>query len=204
GLQGAGLWCERWPRTRVRAMAGHYLEAVREARPHGPYLLGGYCMGGLVALEMARRLQAQGETVALLAVLDTPWPRMADRWRSFPHRVIDSVTRCRWSLRWAPEILARRRQAPRLDARFRRHVEELHRLAFNRCRPRPYAGRAVAVIARDHADYDRRRSEAFLHRAVPNARIVNVPGTHLSCVTDALATKEIAAALEKSIAAKPH
>ena len=37
----------------------------------GPYFLGGYCMGGTVAFEVAQQIQAQGERVALLALFDT-------------------------------------------------------------------------------------------------------------------------------------
>lgn len=43
---------------------------MREVRPRGPYLLGGLCVGGAIAIEMARRLDAAGERVALVAVID--------------------------------------------------------------------------------------------------------------------------------------
>jgi thioesterase domain-containing protein len=55
-------------------MAAEYLKAVREVQAHGPYLLGGWSIGGLIALEMARQLQAQGEEIRLLAVFDTKAP----------------------------------------------------------------------------------------------------------------------------------
>ncbi len=51
-------------------MATYYVEKVRAFQPSGPYHLGGYCFGGNVAQEMARQLEAQGETTALLALLD--------------------------------------------------------------------------------------------------------------------------------------
>ena len=57
--------------TRVEDMASHYLRGVREVQPHGPYCLSGYSFGGFVAFEMAQQLHAAGETVALLALLDT-------------------------------------------------------------------------------------------------------------------------------------
>jgi thioesterase domain-containing protein len=63
----AGL--EEW-RT-VEEMATGYLREVRAFQPVGPYCLGGYCFGGNVAYEMARQLHAEGETVALLALLDS-------------------------------------------------------------------------------------------------------------------------------------
>src|SRR5205085_4381299 len=51
-------------------MAEHYVAAIRARQPQGPYYLGGYCFGGVVAYEMARQLRAAGQTVALAAILD--------------------------------------------------------------------------------------------------------------------------------------
>jgi amino acid adenylation domain-containing protein len=50
-------------------MAERHLEAIRGVQPHGPYMLGGECNGGLVAYEIARRLEAEGEPVSLLLLL---------------------------------------------------------------------------------------------------------------------------------------
>ena len=52
-------------------MAADYLEEVRGCQGEGPYLLGGWSMGGFVAWEMARRLQEDGQEVALLALIDS-------------------------------------------------------------------------------------------------------------------------------------
>jgi thioesterase domain-containing protein/acyl carrier protein len=66
---------------RIEDMAAHYLEEIRDVQPAGPYYLGGYSLGGSVALEMAQQLHARGERVALLAILDhTPPPT---RYRRF-------------------------------------------------------------------------------------------------------------------------
>jgi thioesterase domain-containing protein len=54
----------------IEEMAACYVGELRELRPHGPYYLGGYCFGGTVAYEMARQLHAQGEQVALLALIN--------------------------------------------------------------------------------------------------------------------------------------
>ncbi|MCX4984424.1 non-ribosomal peptide synthetase/type I polyketide synthase [Streptomyces sp. NBC_00572] len=54
----------------VEDMAAHYVAAVREALPEGPYRLGGWSMGGVIALEMAAQLTAAGAEVDLLAVVD--------------------------------------------------------------------------------------------------------------------------------------
>jgi acyl carrier protein len=63
----------------LEVMAAAHITAMRTAQPKGPYLLGGFCNGGLVAYEMARQLHAEGETVDLL-VLMNPHPVTYLRW----------------------------------------------------------------------------------------------------------------------------
>ena len=52
----------------------HYLGEIRRLQPEGPYLIAGYCFGGLVAYEMAQQLQAAGETVAPLLLIEAEAP----------------------------------------------------------------------------------------------------------------------------------
>ncbi|XYH97119.1 SDR family NAD(P)-dependent oxidoreductase [Sorangium sp. So ce1128] len=52
-------------------MVEHYVHCIRLVQPKGPYVLGGYSFGGLIALETARRLQAEGERIRHLILLDT-------------------------------------------------------------------------------------------------------------------------------------
>ncbi|MBW4682785.1 MAG: hypothetical protein KME19_22295 [Microcoleus vaginatus WJT46-NPBG5] len=56
----------------VEEMAANYVDTLRVVQPEGPYLLGGSSFGGTVAFEMAQQLEAQGQKVALLALIDTP------------------------------------------------------------------------------------------------------------------------------------
>ncbi|MCQ8193861.1 type I polyketide synthase [Streptomyces rugosispiralis] len=58
----------------IPAMADRYLSAVRAYQPHGPYLLGGWSMGGTVAHEMARALERRGERTDLLVMIDSNTP----------------------------------------------------------------------------------------------------------------------------------
>jgi amino acid adenylation domain-containing protein len=51
--------------------ARKYLEAVRVLQPRGPYQFIGQCQGSYIAFEMARQLEAEGETVSFLGILDT-------------------------------------------------------------------------------------------------------------------------------------
>ena len=61
-------------------MATHYLSEMKQVQPQGPWYLGGYCFGSIVAFEIAQRLRAQGEEVKLLAVFNGPSPDWIKRW----------------------------------------------------------------------------------------------------------------------------
>ncbi|MCP4658569.1 MAG: amino acid adenylation domain-containing protein [bacterium] len=76
GLQAPGLEPGGWARQpgSVQEMARLYLDAVRTVWPQGPYRLGGWSFGGLVAFEMARQLTEGGQEVAVLALVDTTAP----------------------------------------------------------------------------------------------------------------------------------
>jgi len=69
-LRARGMDGVQEPLTRFEAMAAYYIEEIRQVQPHGPYQIGGFSWGGSMAFEMARQLQARGEAVALLAIID--------------------------------------------------------------------------------------------------------------------------------------
>ncbi|MGA8595614.1 MAG: non-ribosomal peptide synthetase, partial [Bryobacteraceae bacterium] len=69
-LQAAGLDGESPAASSLEEMASHYLRAIRTRQEEGPYYLGGFSAGGIVALEMARQLERAGDRVALLAVFE--------------------------------------------------------------------------------------------------------------------------------------
>jgi amino acid adenylation domain-containing protein len=70
GLRAPGVDRRRPPLGTVEELAAHYVGEIREAQPHGPYRLAGFCFSGLVAYEMTRVLQGLGETVSTLALID--------------------------------------------------------------------------------------------------------------------------------------
>jgi amino acid adenylation domain-containing protein len=79
GLEARGVDGEQRPLTSVEEMAAAYVEAVRGVQPRGPYLLGGWSLGGVIAFEMARQFQAHGETVDQLVLLDSVAPNAVKR-----------------------------------------------------------------------------------------------------------------------------
>jgi thioesterase domain-containing protein/acyl carrier protein len=70
----------------ARAIGARVRESIAKLRPHGPYVLAGYCLGGVAAFEAAQLLIASGETVALVAPFDTPapgYPKVWSSWRRY-------------------------------------------------------------------------------------------------------------------------
>lgn len=84
GLQCQGLDGYSAFLTRIEEMASAYLRDIRSVQRTGPYLLGGYCMGGTIAFEAARQLHAMGEEIALLIIMDTP------NWAALPKESVRS------------------------------------------------------------------------------------------------------------------
>jgi amino acid adenylation domain-containing protein len=78
GLQAVGLYGRHAPQTSVPDMARLYVEEIRQVQPNGPYLIGGYCFGALVAFEVAKQLRAAGEQIELLATFNGPAPSYND------------------------------------------------------------------------------------------------------------------------------
>jgi amino acid adenylation domain-containing protein len=74
GFQARGLDSPQKPHTSIKEMAIEYIESLRSIQPYGPYLLGGWSIGGAIAFEMAQQLCSQGEQVLKLVLFDSLAP----------------------------------------------------------------------------------------------------------------------------------
>ncbi|MBD2254358.1 amino acid adenylation domain-containing protein [Nostoc parmelioides FACHB-3921] len=79
GLQAQGFYGDKEPLMRVEDMASVYVKTIREFQPKGPYRVGGWSFGGVVAYEVAQQLHRQGQEVSLLAILDSYVPILLDK-----------------------------------------------------------------------------------------------------------------------------
>lgn len=87
GLQARGLDGKEAPFTSVPEMATHYVQAMKQVHPQGPFLIAGVCTGGLIAYEMARQLRAE-KTETTIFMLDTWHP---DSYTSHRRRLLNPV-----------------------------------------------------------------------------------------------------------------
>jgi amino acid adenylation domain-containing protein len=95
GLQHQSQDGHRALYTSIEKMAAYYVREVRTVQAKGPYFLGGYCIGGMVAFEMAQQLQKQGQEVALVVLLDPVNP-MTGELSSVDKPVPSLLSQVRW------------------------------------------------------------------------------------------------------------
>lgn len=85
GLQSVGISKKEPPLSTIEEMAARYIKAIQVVQPEGPYALGGWSLGALIAFEMAQQLQQAGQSVGLLVSLDGPAcspSRMINTWET--------------------------------------------------------------------------------------------------------------------------
>ena len=88
--------------------------AIRKAQPEGPYFVGGYCYGGVIAVEAARQLIHDGQDVRVI-LFDVPTPGSPGMLRDFP--VWLGRARAQWSRIWTSEHPGLRRNIRRVSRR---------------------------------------------------------------------------------------
>src|SRR5262249_58686003 len=74
GLRARGVDELVEPHETVERMAAEHVREIRAVQPHGPYFIGGSCVGGVVAFEIAQQLRARGETIGSLVLIDSQFP----------------------------------------------------------------------------------------------------------------------------------
>ncbi|MEA5360282.1 beta-ketoacyl synthase N-terminal-like domain-containing protein [Amycolatopsis sp., V23-08] len=179
GLESPGLHDGATPLRRFEDIAAHHVELIRRVRPEGPYLLGGWSVGAMVAHEMTRQLIEAGETVTGLVAIDAcvfgTAGRALGRQPGFLVRTLGSMVGNR--LHGPPGVGDLARDAPGVD--FAR-VFNANLAAMLRYRPRPVPCDIVVFKTVRRAG----EAEALRARVAPLYRgtttVVASPGDHWS------------------------
>ena len=153
--------------TSIEALADHYVAAIRERFPSGPYRLGGWSMGGVVALEVARRLGAV-EVVVTVDIGEPPGTTAE----------ADETTLRAWFARDLAGVgLAPADVSPEaLEAIFARFAANFRALLQHQ--PAPYGGRVRFIRASEGGSAE--SAQAWLELLGGDARVIEVPGDHYS------------------------
>lgn len=156
-FEPSGLSARAFPDWSIQAAVQRHWADLRRIQPHGPYTLVGHSLGAHIALETARALEAGGETVEMVVMLD-PWlsPRVAwDARKDLPGATVtlqtdDANGFDTWWERQKTVPLAGLFSAD--YDRKTRAIEEVGMMAAYRHRPAPWNGRALLI--RSHLNSD--------------------------------------------------
>lgn len=86
GIETRGFRTKREPLQGVHAMAAYYVHIIKSVQLNGPYELGGYSLGGLIAYEVTRQLQELGDMVKSIVMLDTLAPIVMPLTKNIPYK----------------------------------------------------------------------------------------------------------------------
>jgi acetoacetyl-CoA synthetase len=181
GLQAKGSDGLEDPFESIEEMAGFYLRAIRELQPRGPYVLIGYSLGGLVALEMAQQLAASGEKMTLLAMLDA-YPHM--RHLAFGQRARLFAQQLRRGVLSLGELTGRAAYKPPTGVSLTPamlRVRDAAYVALTRYQPRFYNGHVKFVRAAVSSAFPR-DAAAVWNPLVSKLEVETVPGDHLGMI----------------------
>ncbi|MEQ8842791.1 MAG: amino acid adenylation domain-containing protein [Acidimicrobiales bacterium] len=226
GLDYPGTRGERSPLTTVEELGEYYTDAMRRAQPQGPYRMLGYSLGGLVAVDIARRLHEDGEVVEFLGAIEAGLADAADpRSRREIYRDTYADEGLRGITRRVREKLSGRlRRAPEKASRRLRTIVEgaaisrfglrpsdrflfirmlaVSRAAGLRYRPPRISSRVTLFVGADATDQWRQAmTTSWSEVAGAGLDVLTVPGSHLdnAMLTDPAAARALAADVSKAL-----
>ena len=202
GLQPHGLNGDQAPLDRIEDMAAAYIAEIRKKQPQGPYYLGGVCLGGVIAYEMAQQLKRAGETIGAVVMIDSFLPGQLHflRTRSSIMEYLDRhlgeililprLARLKYFTRWLANGVVRFGRASGVYerssiARATRALRIAHIRAILTYQPQPYDGRVINMICAEaaHRAYEDRRL-AWSSLVQGGFEIKMLPGNHLTMVEE--------------------
>lgn len=207
GLQARGLYGDEAPHNTLNEAAADYIAEMKQVQAQGPYLVGGFSGGGITAYEIARQLEAMGDEVAIVVLLDTPLPvrrplARKDRMiiqlqelrnKGFTYPFIWAKNRIAW------EIEKRRETVEQTDAPHQFHNSEIEAAfleAVGHYEVKPWDGRLVLyrppLIGKWSVSNGRKVNSERAYvlddndwgQYVPHVEVHEVPGDHDSMVLE--------------------
>ncbi len=189
-------WPKGTPYTTIESMAASYVEAMREVQARGPYFLGGYCTGGVIAFEMAQQLYAAGEETALLALFSANNPQRPPRRSPLSKRIglkleglsgQSPIEKLRYfkdraanKVRW--EVAQVFSKARKSDAETGESLKLPFWIMLERAKsayqPCPYPGEIVVFRGTASDGYERGNDYGWAELAGGGLEIQEIPGCH--------------------------
>jgi thioesterase domain-containing protein/acyl carrier protein len=187
GVTARGLAEGEALHTNFDALIEDYLAAIRRVQPAGPYSLGGYCIGGMIACEMARRLRATGEEVRPVIMIDPDYNRVLTPWLywRFPDAPVTRLVRMFAGIAWHVRVAVLRalRWAPGGKMKAAKDRRRLYAMqdqlakAFQQYGRQPYEGSVILLGSAERVERAN-RFKAGWRIIAPAIRMVVIAPTH--------------------------
>jgi acyl-CoA synthetase (AMP-forming)/AMP-acid ligase II/thioesterase domain-containing protein/acyl carrier protein len=193
GIRDIGIDRLPAPRT-IEQIATECVRRVRRHVPTGPYALAGWCASGIVALEVGRKLEEEGEEVAFVAIFDArdiflpPMNqfrrRLVRSWR-FAQRIVFFGSEVRSLWRRAANWNAGVRKAARRFQELAGDPSGILVLALQQYQPKPWSGRTIHLWAAERPKGVFRGPEfVWGHLSPAGFEFHEVPGDHDSMLRE--------------------
>lgn len=188
GLEYQGMDDGAEAHNSIPEMARYNLERIRSLQPEGPYFLSGMCFGGLVALEMAHQLVAEGEQVPFLGILDSTHAPYLSKPRSYHVFMITrfinkKILRHRFPIGMAPLKRAMKKFSP--DDELGKRIYQVfstHNEARVKYVTQPYPGPITLFnTAGSRGEFSKGQWRAVTRGKL---EIVSIPGVHAGARVD--------------------
>jgi amino acid adenylation domain-containing protein len=211
GFQPQGLEDEQDIHSTVHEMAAHYIDEMKQVQPNGPYAIGGHCAGSWVAFEMAQQLQANGDEVNALVLVDAEPPNFVApkighvRYVARRLAYYSRAGRLRDALRWKfglawQRLLVRRVGSP--GQRRAATVREAHASAHAQYRSDVVEGDALFVRSLESATLSDKDWHLMWKELITGElTTVVVPGSHAALVEEG-PSRDVAEAIRSVLAGR--
>ncbi|MEO7081749.1 MAG: thioesterase domain-containing protein, partial [Flavobacteriales bacterium] len=180
----------------VEAIAKHYVAEMTSVQPEGPYMLGGYSFGGIVAYEMACQLKAAGHDVPLLALFDMPIPKHFIESMDDDAKFYQPLKRT--VMRWLVQLELRRGKIRSLKLRHF-HIIDNYDKAILAYRPKPYSG-PVTIFKAERTPGPDDMGWSTLVTGPLDIKVL--PGDHYSLIKDpevVRLVKELSVSIDRAV-----
>ena len=186
-LQPQGLDGENAIHTTIEEMAAHYIKEIKSIQPQGPYLLGGHCAGSWVAFEMACQLEAAGEEVATLVIVDADPPNYSPPAQNLSYYMKRGLhylrdNRLFYAVHWQLKLKLDKRIGEKVGNEQERRIQEMrniHYQAFEEYTAPIYSGPIVFLRSSEwHKLADKRWQMNWGRLTTSSMDVEVIPGIH--------------------------
>ena len=199
GFRPKGIFLNEETHSNVEEMAQAYIGAIKTVQPQGPYLIGGECIGGIIALEMAQQLLRNGDELQHLIIMDTFYPRgkalFIDSLHIARDRIIDELkypfTRKDIGfLRKTGQFISRlqefllpltQKQRAYRNVNFG-NIYYLKKL--RNYRPSLFSDPRITILANEEWLSTMSPTLEWKEKYIKHLNIISIPGTHVTRLTD--------------------